>query len=239
MLQISLSLAKREIRVSSFILNEYVIFVQNLLSMENKPNKKPNILEIESQREELINKVLSAASNISMVHLYFEFFNKILLYHSPNLTEVFLKEFIDDYISSIANFDVWGTEPEKTKAILSQLTKLIELSFVADRFSVLKFEIVRIGKQLEKLERLLKERDEDEDEDKEHKAFFPLINKEAAEGFYGILESVTVVINKADDDKFIIVPSEKEIEKKILEQTKTSWYAALELSKVYIKKTYK
>ena len=252
MLQISLSLAKREIRVSSFILNEYVIFVQNLLSMENKPNKKPNILEIESQREELINKVLSAASNISKVHLYFEFFNKVLPYHSPNLTEVFLKEFIDDYISSIANFDVWGTEPEKTKAILSQLTKLTELSFIADRFSVLKFEIVRIGKQLEGLNSILHPRDEDkdkdeeedkdkdEDNDKEHKAFFPLIDKEAAEGFYGILESVTVVINKAnDDDKFIIVPSEKEIEKKILEQTKTSWYAALDLSKAYIKKPYK
>lgn len=99
--------------------------------------------------------------------------------------------------------------------------------------------------QLNLLERFLIGTDNagDYDEYKErktHKAFFPLIDKEAAEGFYGILESITVSVNKSSaGDKFILVPSEREIEKKILEQTKTSWYAALNLSKAYIKKPYK
>lgn len=73
----------------------------------------------------------------------------------------------------------------------------------------------------------------------EHRSFFPLIVKDAPEGFYGILESVTIHISKAtDNDKIIIVPSEKEIEKKILDQCKRSWNVALDLSRHYIKKPY-
>ena len=72
------------------------------------------------------------------------------------------------------------------------------------------------------------------------KAFFPLIDNDAPEGFYGIIDSVTVRISKgADKDKFIIVPSEKEIEKRILDQCKDSWLLALKLSKKYVKKPYK
>lgn len=138
--------------------------------------------------------------------------------------------------------DVWGIEPEKTKKILAQLKEVAELSITADNLPILKSEIERIEKQLEKLERILsgEDEDKDEDEDNEHKAFFPIIDEGVTEGFYGIIESVTVRINKAfESDKFIIVPSEKEIEKKILEQCKRSWFVALDLSRAYIKKPYK
>ena len=85
-----------------------------------------------------------------------------------------------------------------------------------------------------------KDEDKDKDEGKEHKAFFPLVPKEAEEGFYGILESVTVRISKAaNEDRFIIIPSEKEIEKKISEQCKKSWLVARDLSRAYINKPYK
>lgn len=89
------------------------------------------------------------------------------------------------------------------------------------------------------LERVLNGADKDYDKEKEHKAFFPLIAKDTPEGFYGILESVSVHIAKSTfEDKFIIVTSEKEIEKKILEQCKRSWFAAFDLSRKYIKKPY-
>ena len=186
------------------------------------------------------------------VREYYKYFDKILSYERPNLNEVFLKEFIDDYISSITKFEVWGIEPEKTKIILTQLKDVSELSIAADNSPILKSEIERIEKQLEKMEMILNGKDEDEDEDeacppdstsardKEHKAFFPIIDSQAPEDFYGIIESVTVRINKTVDiDKFIIVPSEKEIEKKILEQCKRSWFVALDLSREYIKKPHK
>ena len=183
---------------------------------------------------------------------YFKYFAKILSYEKPNFNKVFLREFIDDYISSIAKYEVWGTEPEKSREILSQLRRLAELSIDGDKLSVLENEIERIGRQLEKLNSILRSRDKDkacppdstgardEDKDEDNKAFFPLIDKEAAKGFYGILESVTALITKsAEEDKFIIVPSEKEIEKKILKQCMNSWTAALNLSREYIKRPYK
>jgi len=58
--------------------------------------------------------------------------------------------------------------------------------------------------------------------------------------FYGIIESVTVRINKSVGvDKFIIVPSENEVEKKILEQCKKSWLLAINLSKKFVRKPFK
>lgn len=116
-----------------------------------------------------------------------------------------------------------------------------ELSIAADNLIIFKTEIERIETQLNLLERVLvgTDKDEDYDKDEEHKAFFPLIEKEAPEGFYGMLESVTVHISKSEENnKFIIIPSEKEIEKKILEQCKRSWFVALDLSREYIKKPY-
>ena len=102
---------------------------------------------------------------------------------------------------------------------------------------MLNMGIGRIAKQKERLISILTGKDEYKD--RERKSFFPLIMKNAPEGFYGILESVSVHLSKnSDADKFIIVPSEKEIEKKIIEQCRTSWYAALDLSKQYVSKPY-
>jgi hypothetical protein len=174
------------------------------------------------------------------------------------VNEVFLKEFLDDYTSLISKFEPFGIHPDLTLKILTQVKTLISLEFAADNLSILNSEIKRIEKQRERLTSILDDKDEDKektcqpprhpldmvgrltDEDKKHKAFFPLIAKDAPEDFYGFLESVSVNIGKATDtDKFIIVPSEKEIEKKISEQCTNSWRAALELSTEYIKKPYK
>jgi hypothetical protein len=191
-------------------------------------------------------KSFTASSYHLRVLEYYKYFNKILSYEKPNFNEAFLREFIDDYIASVANFDVWGTEPEQSKEILSQLKKLTELNITGDRLPILKTEIERIEKQERRLTSIIEGKDNDKDYDrnedycKEHKAFFPLVAEESPKDFYGILESVTIHVRKAEDaDKFIIVPSEKEIEKKILEQCKRSWFAALDLSREYIKKPYK
>ena len=206
--------------------------------MGEKINNKPNLLELESLRSELIEKTLNTNSNFLRIFLYQNYFERILSLNNPNFEEAFLKEFLDDYVSCINKFEVWGIEPGISKNILEQLKKVAALKISNENAITLNSGIERIEKQLEKLAQIL-EGKEIEDGDS-HKAFFPLIDKEAPEGFYGIIESVTVRINKAvDKDKFIIVPSEKEIEKRILDQCKLSWLVALDLTKQYVKKPYK
>lgn len=205
--------------------------------MENKSSKKLNPLELESLRSSLIEKTLDTTSNNLRLSLYQNYFEKVLSLDNSNIEEAFLKEFLDDYIFCIRKFEVWGIEPDINKKLLEQIKKISTLKITSENLSSLNFEIDRIEKQLEKLSLILEGKDFEDNET--HKALFPLIDKDAPEGFYGIIESVTVRINKAaENDKFIIIPSENEIEKKILEQCKKSWQLAIDLSKKFVKKPF-
>ncbi len=206
--------------------------------MKNEVNKKPNLLELESLRSELIDKTLNTNSIFLKIFLYQNYFEKILSLNNPNFEEAFLKEFLDDYIFCISKFEPWGVEPGITKKLLEQIKKISALKITSENLTSLNYEVERIEKQLEKLNLILDGKDFEESET--HKAFFPLIDREAPDGFYGIIESVTVRINKSVGvDKFIIVPSENEVEKKILEQCKKSWLLAINLSKKFVRKPFK
>lgn len=205
---------------------------------------KPNLLEIESLRSELIEKSVNTSSNFLRLFLYQNYFGIILPLNNPNLEEAFLKEFLDDYIACICKFEVCGVEPEFAKNIIEQIKKITAIKIAAENLTLLNPEVDRIETQYKKLSLMLEGKDFEDGET--NKAFFPLIDKEApvehpyGTGFYGILDSVTVWINKsAEEDKFIIIPSEKEIEEKIAEQCKKSWLLALHLSKEYVKRPYK
>jgi len=206
--------------------------------MEKQVNKKPNIIELESLRSDLIEKTLASSSNNFRLFLYSNYFDQVLALNNQYLEEAFLKEFLDDYISCISKFEVWGTDPEITKRMIKLLQSITKLRIASENLALLKFEIDRVRNQLERLNLILEGKDFEDGESA--KAFFPLIDNDAPEGFNGIIESVIVRINKAsENDKFIMVPSEKEIEKRILEQCKNSWLLALNLSKEYVKRPYK
>lgn len=199
---------------------------------------KPNIFELEALKNELIERVLASGSNHSKLFLFFNYFGTILSAEDQNLNEAFLKEFIDDYLASIKKYGVFGTNPEFTDKLLLQLKYLTSFTFIKEIFGEFNSEIERITKQIEKLNLILEGKEYEDGI--EHKAFFPLIDKETPDDFYGIIESVTIRINKTTDkDKFIIVPSEKEVEKKISDQCKKSWLVALDILKKYVKKPYK
>lgn len=207
-------------------------------TVEINNNKKINLLELESLRSELIDKTLNTSSNNLRLYLYQNYFEKILFLNSPNYEEAFLKEFLDDFIDSIKKYDIWGNEPGVAKKLFELINKISRRAFAKEQRIALDIEIKRIELQWIKLTSIL---NGDDLEDGEiHKAFFPLIDNESPSDFYGTVETVTVRISKAVEvDKFIIVPSEKEIEKRIFEQCKTSWQLALKLSKQYVKKTFK
>ncbi|HMN49890.1 MAG TPA: hypothetical protein PKD67_12170 [Ignavibacteriaceae bacterium] len=201
-------------------------------------NSKPDLFELESLRSELIEKTLETTSNNLRLSLYQSYFEKVLSLDNANYNEAFLNEFIDDYLNSIQMFEIFGTNPKFTDNLLQQLKKLITLSLIKEKHSELISETERIEKQKQKLAFILEGKEYQDII--ERKAFFPLIDDEAPSDFYGTLESITVRINKSvDADKFIIVPSEKEIEKRISEQCRRSWLLAFSLSKKYIKKPFK
>lgn len=201
-------------------------------------SNKLNLLELESLRSELIEKTLNTSSNNLRLFLYQNYFEQILQLNNPNLEEAFLQEFVEDYINCICKFEVGGVKPEFSKKILEQLKKVSTLKITVENVTLINSEIDRIQKQLEKQILILDGKDFDDG--KIHKAFFPLIDKGVPKGLYGVIDSVTVRISKAaDSDKFIIVPSEKEIEKRIAEQCTQSWHLAQDLSKKYLKKSFK
>ena len=205
--------------------------------METRANKKHSLLELEALSTDLIEKVCSTSSTNLKVFLYYNYFDQVLASNNPNFIEAFLKEFIDDYVSTITRFEAFGSNPDISEKILSQLKSITSLSIFSNNISVLNPEIERIELQIKKLNLILYGK-EYEDYVR-NKGFFPLIDKEAPDDFYGIIESVTIRINKAaNSDKFIIVPSEKEIEKRISEQCKKSWLLAVDILKKYIKKPY-
>jgi|GEM_PF-4308645 len=123
--------------------------------MKNEVNKKPNLLELESLRSELIDKTLNTNSIFLKIFLYQNYFEKILSLNNPNFEEAFLKEFLDDYIFCISKFEPWGVEPGITKKLLEQIKKISALKITSENLTSLNYEVERIEKQLEKLNLIL------------------------------------------------------------------------------------
>ena len=197
-----------------------------------------NLLELETLRLNLIEKSINSSSNFLRLSLYHNYFEKVILLNDPNIEEAFLTEFIEDYIKCICRFEVWGVEPFITKKVLELLKQVSHLKIASNYLDTLNSEIVRIEGQKEKLDLILN--GNEFQSEKSAKAFFPLIDNEAPDEFYGIVDSITIKISRASDsNKFIIVPSETEIEKRIAEQCSQSWLLALTLLNKYVKEPYK
>ena len=204
-----------------------------------------NILQLEQKRASLKEKLVGAYSNQSKLLFLYNFFEKALSTKNTNLIDSYLPEFIPEYIHLLKSWSVTGLKPRTCLAgmqvhesIIEQAEKsqMNELTKEYQKFPEL---IIGLKKDVEKLKKIL---NGEQIETVEPKAFFPLLDEEGIveTGFsIGILESVTIKINKTRvADKFIIIPSEKEIEEKINEQVKLSWINAKRTVKKYIRKIY-
>lgn len=201
-------------------------------------NIKPNVFELEASRIELTQK-LSLTDSVNLkISLHYNFFQKVLSTANQNFIEAFLTEYIKDYLKCITGFQVSAADPNFTKSFITQLKKISEHFSSINKHLSFDSEIERIEKQYDKLCRILN--GEEYETASEHKAYFPLIEKSASDVIFGGIDSVTVRINKStDNNKFIIIPSERELETRIIDQIHTSWQLALELSKKYLPKPNK
>ncbi|GAB4300248.1 MAG: hypothetical protein Kow0098_27480 [Ignavibacteriaceae bacterium] len=206
--------------------------------MNKISNKKDNIFELEALRSDLIASTLNSISIYNRIYLYKNYFNRILSQPNLKIEEAFIREFLEDYLLTIKKFEVQGIDPEISSEIITQLKTVTCLPFSSNELQELKIELVRLTKELETLNLILDGNNLSNGFN--GKNFFPLIDSEAPTGFYGIIEFVTVRINKGlDQNRFIIIPSEKEIEKRIENQISNSWKVALSLLKNYVRKPYK
>lgn len=165
-------------------------------------NSKINPFEIESLRLELEEKKQKSPSVLFKLFLLNQYFEKILSLDNQNYEAAFLTEFLQDYIGQIKKYEVWGTDPEISEEIIKVLNSVFEREFTTEYNLVLQAEIERLTKQFRELNRILS--GENLSPEQTNKAYFPLIDNEANEYFYGLIDSVTISINRAaKSDNFI------------------------------------
>ncbi len=193
---------------------------------------------LEAQRAELIGKTLKTSSSTLRVFQFYNYFSGILKYNDGMIEDAFLKEFIEDYLFSLSKFDVTGTEPAFVEKLIAHLNELKDREILSSNVAVLSNIISYLGEQRIELLSILNGRKTEESSNQ--KAYFPLIDRDNIDGFYGIIDFVTVRISKSSlENKFIIVPSEREIDSRIIDQCKTSWELAVEILKQYVRNPYK
>jgi len=203
--------------------------------LDNGVDYKPNPIKLDEERSKLLEKILLNSSNNTRLDAYLDYFFKILSYNKSNFEEAFLSEFLEDYLNIVRGYEAWGNDPELTQKVFKQLQTIKEKIFAKEYADTISKEITRLESQLNDQANILNGIGEKTGD--ERKAYFPVIDNEAPFNCYGLIESITVRINKSDsEDKFIIIPSEKEIEHRISEQIKISWKLALIISEKYIRK---
>lgn len=170
--------------------------------------------------------------------IYSEFYSsKLLLFHlcpllikiietnNPLIQEVYLTELTPIFINTVKNTSLEGISPEPLKSICKILSILNQYEYLKQINLDIDSTKQNIEKWLDKLNIILSGQP---DIDEELNIKIPLLETSKHNHFVlGILESLSVKITKRkNEDEFIIVPSEKDIEKLLDEQIKTSWSQA-------------
>lgn len=199
---------------------------------------KPNFQQLESLRSELISEGIDYFSLHKRIFDFFNYFDNVLSSHNSNLIESFLSEFIDEYFLIVKHFECVGVEPSFTEKLIEQLISMSKLSLFENEKYKIQSEIDRFNNQLSKLKDSLN--GTITDNFSQSKIYFPLIDGNSPDGFYGLLESVSVRINKAtDNDTFLFIPSEKQIEERLAEQCEKSWKLAITTINKFVRKPFK
>jgi sporulation protein YlmC with PRC-barrel domain len=197
-----------------------------------------NILQLEQEKTLLKEKLSEGYSSQAKLLFVYNFIEKVFATQNTNLIESYLLEFLPDYIRYLKAWTIFGMKPRMHELLIEQAKKInsIGLTNNSEDFSKV---TTRLKNELETLNKILKG---EQTGTTESKAYFPLLEEEAIKESgmtLGVIESVTINIKKSKEiDKFIIVPSEKEIEEKINEQVKQSWFNAIKVAKKYIRKTH-
>lgn len=168
------------------------------------------------------------------VYLYLPLFEKILQQKNSAIVEAYLTQLTPDFINSITNTSFEGFNPELLSRIKHILTAIEKFDFLKKLKTDLPSSRIKVEQESEILLSVL---NGNSIYKKEENIQIPLLEtSEQNEIVLGVLESITVKINKRKDvDKFLIVPSEKDLEQMLDEQIKISWKLAKQYCEQFVK----
>jgi hypothetical protein len=185
-----------------------------------------NILDIEERKRILYSNLSKNPSLRKQVLLFYDFFS-FLSQFSDHVMQSYALEFIGPYVNSLKHFTPFYFHPLVTDKILSQINSLTSKDFLESYIQSLKEVKIKLTENLNVLEKILD--GEVASDLSSSKVYFPLLEDSSDNDTptIGILETLTIQIKKTKDaNKFIIVPSEKEIEERMKTQIENSWSAA-------------
>lgn len=201
------------------------------------------------QGQEGTSVLIKIEEEIKKIHLISSeyYSHKLIIYHliplleqiieinNPLIIEAYLTELIPTFINSINNSALEGISPERLKSIRNILARLSQYEF----FGKMNLNINSAKEKVDKWSDILIHILNGETyTNKEENIQIPLLeSSEPDEIVPGVLENLTVKITKRkDEDKFLIVPSEKDLEQMLDEQIKISWSLAKNYCEQFVRK---
>jgi len=196
-----------------------------------------NIIDTENKKDELREKLSASSSPREKVLLISEYFNILLVSVDENQIESFIIEFIESFIIALTLYSPVGINPSITEKLLKTTDVLTKLDFLKE----FKEKITRALEENKLIYNILLSslRGEINKTPEAGKHYIPVMEETSASSNIkpGLLETISVHLRKSKETrKFIIVPSGKELEKRLIDQVKISWGVAVEKSKKYLRK---
>lgn len=193
------------------------------------------IKKIEEYRAELSRKLSLQQGSIG---LFLEVHNFLLMVVKKSdiiPSGVYLSEFNHNYYSLLRYFTAYGNDPQVTAEIIAQIRSISSLPEFQSFSKSINAEIERLENEISIVIDLLNGADEQLSFPKEFQ--FPLVEQDenGALTEYGFLESVDVMIQEAPQLRFIIDPSELQMDEVLEKQIIRSWEAAKKIMSVYVK----
>ena len=196
-----------------------------------------NIVEIENQRQELLRALEVSSSQREKVLMICRYYNHLLKSNDENLIESYIIEFIETYLNLFTHYDPIGINPSISEELIETTKLLTEKDFLGDFKKKATRSLEEKKIIYEKLISYL--RGDTKILSADGKQYIPVLEEKnnVSEVKTGFLETISVHLRKTKEiGKFIIVPSGKELEKRLIAQVEMSWEVAVKKSKKYLRK---
>lgn len=196
---------------------------------------EPSVLKNLEEEIRHIHLISSESHSIKLKLLnYIPLVEKLIEIPNKNVKEAYISELINDFNHTLQNCSFDGLPPEIINRIKSVSQKLYDLPFLHHTCPSFINSLNKITDWSEKLERILNGYNIIETD---KNIFIPLLENSAEQQkiVVGLLETLTIKISKTkSENKFLVVPSEKELEELIDEQIKVSWNVAINYCEKFI-----
>ncbi len=190
-----------------------------------------DIFTLESKQEELASHLTGDFSPRLKLFLLTEFIEQLCEFDNKNIIEAYIAGFLNEYLNLLKIYEPTGLEPSETSRIIFPLDKIIEYNLFNNYRDELLFVEQSLNKKLNELNNSLL----NNFNNPSGRLYFPVLEHNINQnGETGFLEYVEIKIQKSPirkEDTFFIIPSGDKIEKRLDEQIKNSWSAAIQFVK--------